>query len=335
VNIISPQRINKWLDKRIPPANEFQLDRHNIFIFPAKFGGLYLLLCILLFLLGTNYQNNLMLLLCYFLLALFLVHLLSSYVNFARLSVNMGKISEVYANDDVYLPLWINGDKPLNSPMHGIVNIGFMSHQLKHWFDCDDFSNPVSLNYHCKSRGWQHPQRITFSSYYPLGLFKCWTHLAFDSNILVFPNPLPCQIELIESALPNEDSASSFTSQSINTNHDDFSHLKAYQIGEPLRHVAWKQVAKGRGMLSKEFSGSEHNIAWLVLKNDSPEQLENALSKLCFQVLELSRSNQQFGLDLAYTRINPDSGESHRVACLTALALYPTSDSTAASKGHS
>ncbi|WP_340676876.1 DUF58 domain-containing protein [Paraglaciecola sp.] len=324
MNIINPQRINKWLDKRIPPANEFKLNRHNIFIFPAKFGGLYLLLCMLLFLLGTNYQNNLMLLLCYFLLALFLVHLLSSYINFARLSVSMGKIPEVYTSDDVYLPLWINADKTLKSPMHGIVNIALMGHQVNHWFDCDAFSNPVSLNYRCDNRGWQQTQRITFSCYYPLGLFKCWTHLAFNSKILVFPKPLPCQVELTESPLPHDETLLSISSQSLHTNQDDFSHLKAYRVGESLRHVAWKQVAKGRGMLSKEFSGSEHNIAWLVLRDYTPDQLENALSRLSFQVLELSRTNQHFGLDLAYTRITPSSGESHRIACLTALALHPS-----------
>ena len=70
--MLAQQYIRKWLDKRIPAANEFQLSHRSIFIFPAKFGALFLALCALLFLLGTNYQNNLMLLLCYFLVALFL-----------------------------------------------------------------------------------------------------------------------------------------------------------------------------------------------------------------------------------------------------------------------
>ncbi|KXI29445.1 hypothetical protein AX660_11250 [Paraglaciecola hydrolytica] len=322
--MISQQRINQWLDKRIPAANAFQLDHRNIFIFPAKFGLLYLMLCLLLFLLGTNYQNNLMLLLCYFLLALFLVNLLSAYVNFARLSVSMGKIPEVYASDDVYLPLWINADKSLKTPMHGIVNIGFMGQKVNQWFDCDAFSNPVSLSYPCQHRGWQQAERITFSCYYPLGLFKCWTHLAFNRKILVFPKPLACPLELVPAPLSSEETPRASNNLSLNTNQDDFSHLKAYQIGEPLRHVAWKQVAKGRGMLSKEFNGSSHNVAWLTLNNSTAEHIEKTLSKLCFQVLELSRADQQFGLDLAYIRIAPASGENHRLACLTALAQYPT-----------
>ena len=328
MNIISQQRINKWLDKRIPAANEFHLDHRNIFIFPAKFGALYLLLCMLLFLLGTNYQNNLMLLLCYFLLALFLVNLLSSYVNFTRLAVCMGKVPEIYAGDDANLSLWINADKALKTPMHGIVNLSFMGHNVSNWFDCDDFNNPISLNYRSTVRGWQQLDRITFSSYYPLGLFKCWTHLAFNTKILIFPKPLPCQIDLVDSPVASDESSASQHSMNKSSNsHDDFSHLKAYQLGEPLRHVAWKQVAKGRGMLSKEFSSSEHLSGWLVLNNSPLNQVENALSKLCFQVLELSRTGQQFGLELGYTRIAPNSGENHRIACLSALAQYPMTTS--------
>ena len=327
MNIINQKRLNKWLDKRIPPASEFQLNHHNIFIFPAKFGLLYLMLCMLLFLLGTNYQNNLMLLLCYFLLALFLVHLLSSYVNFARLSVSMGKIPEIYATDEGYLSLWVNANKALKTPMHGIINISFMGEKVSSWFDCDDFNNPITLNYQCHTRGWQQLERITFNCYYPLGLFKCWTHLAFNSKVLIFPKPQPCQIDLVDSPLASDKATSPLQSYiKSNNSHDDFSHLKAYQAGEPLRHVAWKQAAKGRGMLSKEFISNEPNIGWLVLNNPTPNQLENALSKLCFQVLELSHTNQKFGLELGYTRITPNSGENHRMACLTALAHYPVTN---------
>ena len=93
---------NKWLNKRIPAATQHHLNHQNIFIFPAKFGLLFLSLCVLLFLLGTNYQNNLMLLLCYFLLAIFLVNLLASYINFARIDLQIGKCSEVFVGDNLH-----------------------------------------------------------------------------------------------------------------------------------------------------------------------------------------------------------------------------------------
>ena len=323
MNILKLAWFTQWLDKRIPPANEFQLNHRNIFIFPAKFGGLYLLLCLLLFLLGTNYQNNLMLLLCYFLVALFVVNLLSSYSNFARLTLSLGKIPEVYEGDEINLPLWFNADKSMTNSVHGIINLKFMHNSRSHWFDSDALVNPVTLSCSCHQRGWQTIERLTLSSYYPLGLFKCWTHLAFDRPILVFPKPLPCSITLQASPLAQTDDLPQ--NNLINSLHkqDDFSHLKAYQAGEPLRHIAWKQVAKGRGMLTKEFNSAQHSMAWLVMPPAHAEEREDRLRNLCYQVIELCRQGVIFGLDLGDICIQPASGENHRLACLSALATYP------------
>jgi uncharacterized protein (DUF58 family) len=314
--------INKWLDKRIPAANAFQLNHKNIFIFPAKFGGLFIILCALLFLLGTNYQNNLMLLLCYFLLALFLVNLFASYTNFAHLTVKLGRIPEVYVTDEVQLPLWINAEKPTSPDQHGIVNISLMGQKIIQWFDCDTVTNPIILTYQSQKRGWHKIPRITFSSYYPLGLYKCWTHLAFSREILVFPKPIPCAINLREYEA-NDDNTNNVSSQIMSQHNDDFSHLKVYQQGDPMRHVAWKQLAKGRGMYSKQFEGSEQIDVWLIMPIGTNTQIEHNLGILCFQVLTLSRQASKFGLDLGYIKLPPNTGEAHRIACLQALALYP------------
>jgi uncharacterized protein (DUF58 family) len=123
------------------------------------------------------------------------------------------------------------------------------------------------------------------------------------------------------------------------TGHDDFSHLKTYQIGEPLNHVAWKQLAKGRGMVSKQFSSIGNHIGWLKLsaeyknktlpqnsnelKTALDQQLNKELSELCYQVIELSRTQRTFGLDLGAQCIAPNSGAEHRLACLHALAYFP------------
>ena len=71
MKLVWQRNANNWLNKRIPAATRFSLNHKNIFIFPSRFGGLYLFLCLGLFILGTNYQNNLMILLCYFLVSLF------------------------------------------------------------------------------------------------------------------------------------------------------------------------------------------------------------------------------------------------------------------------
>jgi uncharacterized protein (DUF58 family) len=341
---------NKWLNKRIPAATQHYLNHHNIFIFPAKFGLLFLSLCVLMFLLGTNYQNNLMLLLCYFLLAIFLVNLLASYINFARIDLQIGKCPEVFVGDNLPVPLWLNTNssgnflaKPCSK---GLLHFKFQS--IKHkpikkvktqqnqssiLVDADAFSNPINLSQTCQQRGKLKLSRVTVESYYPLGLYRCWTHLAFTHQITVFPKPLPCEIQLHLSEHNSANKSGYIANEQAG--HDDFSHLKAYQVGEPLNHIAWKQLAKGRGMVSKQFSSIGNHIGWLKLsavsKNQSlshlSDELTTALNKelgeLCYQVIELSRTRRTFGLDLGAQCIAPNSGAGHRFACLHALAYFP------------
>jgi len=332
---------NKWLNKRIPAASQHQLNHNNIFIFPAKFGLLFLSLCVLLFLLGTNYQNNLMLLLCYFLVAIFLVNLLASYINFARIELQIGRCPEVFVDDNLHIPLWLNANNDGTPPAQGLLHFKFQTIKQKSniktknhplppitLVDSDAFSNPINLSQKCRQRGKLTLSRVTVESFYPLGLYRCWTHLAFTHQITVFPKPLPCEIQLhVSEHHSNKKSGEVANEQS---GHDDFSHLKAYQIGEPLSHVAWKQLAKGRGMVSKQFSSIGNHIGWLKLSDsyshlnsESATALEKELSELCYQVIELSRTQQTYGLDLGALCISPNSGAGHRLACLDALANFP------------
>jgi hypothetical protein len=88
-------------------------------------------------------------------------------------------------------------------------------------------------------------------------------------------------------------------------------------------------------MVSKQFSSISNHIGWLKLsaeyKNKVLSQpsieLETALDKelgeLCYQVIELSRTQRTFGLDLGAQCIAPNSGAEHRLACLRALAYFP------------
>lgn len=309
------RRMSKWLDKRIPAATRFTLNHKNIFIFPSRFGGLFLFLCLGLFLLGTNYQNNLMILFCYFLVALFLLNLFIAYLNFSKLDLQLGKLQNGFSGDKVQLPIWINHTR---TAAHGLISLHFWQQNEKVEIDLDRSNNPTYLALPCKKRGKQNLPRVTFNSYFPLGLFRCWTHLQFEGDVLAYPAPIHCSL-----TLHNEQDESHKEAAVVSQKgHDDFDSLAPYKQGEPLYHVAWKQVAKGQGMISKQFSHQSGSSGWLKLSLLPPLDLEKNLSHLCFQVIELTRNNMHFGLELEHIKIAPDAGLSHQLKCLTALALY-------------
>lgn len=314
-------RLDNWLKRRIPDDRQFQMDMSNVFIFPSKFGIAFILLCGLLFILGTNYRNNLMLLLAYFLLAMFLVNLMKSYANFARLKVQLGKVNAGFAGSECALPLWL-GDSE-NKAVAGLNCSGKLHFRLwqravQRSIEPESHSNPVNISIPTQKRGYLSLPRITIESYYPLGLFRCWTHLRFRAQILVYPQPLPC--ELIRE--PVADGEEEAENQQQQAGSNDFDALKSYVPGESLNRVAWKLVAKGQEMMTKQFADNKQSVIWLDLRHYLRTDLETAISQLTWLTLELHRKQIKFGLRLEHIEIPPDTDNQQLERCLKALALF-------------
>ncbi len=307
------RRTLKWLEKRIPASQRFAMDLKTVFIFPSLFGWGFLVVCGCLFILGTNYQNNLMLLLCYFLLALMLITLFVSYKNFARLQVRALPISPVYAGHHASLTMQCQQPEVPAMP-DGLFTVKWWQEEESVTGELAEHDGHLILPYFTQSRGVYPLPRVTITNEYPLGLFRCWTHLDFNQSLVVYPSPIPCKVAFTEEG---HEEGSNTTEQA---GHDDFFALRSYIPGEPVHRVAWKHVAKGGDWVSKDFSQQQAKMGYLSLP--ASDDLETALSKLAFQIITLSEQRVTFGLKLGRKTIEPDSGDNHKHRCLTALARY-------------
>lgn len=307
-------RTLRWLQQRIPPSPRYSLNLKSVFIFPSWFGWGYLLMCGCLFILGTNYQNNLMLLLCYFLLALMLITLFSSYQNFARLTIRATPVKPVYAGESALLSMKISAPADAE-PVHGQIEVTWWQQPGPLTIDADRHGPHFSLPFVTRTRGIITLPRVTISSLFPLGLYRCWTHLDFQQTVTVYPRPIPCQVTLY----PDENEGGDTRVEQFG--HDDFYALRGYQAGEPLQRIAWKNIAKGGEWVSKTFSEPQRQTGYLRLASGEP--VETALGKLAFQVNALSERDAYFGLQLGHIHIAPGTGESHKHQCLSALARFP------------
>lgn len=312
----------RWLRRRIPASTSFTLSNRSIFIFPSRFGLGYLGMCLCLFLLGTNYQNNLIILLCHFLLAIFLLTLFLSYLNFSRLTPACRGVKPVFCGENAVLTITL-GTPHLASnhraSAQGLVNLHWQHEQgdfIEHEMTQDE--NKLYLPREMHSRGKFMLPRVSIGSDYPLGLYRCWTYLDFDQCVTVYPKPITCPIQL--HALHDEDDEGE--RESDIAGQDDFHSLRTYREGDPLHRVAWKQVAKGGEWMSKTFSAQVATTGWLMLPSSTANELETELGKLCYQVMTLSDRKHKFGLKLGAVEIAPAAGETHRIHCLNALATY-------------
>ena len=337
------RRFNRWLSKRIPSATHHTLSNKNIFIFPSAFGFSYLFFVLILFLLATNYQNNIIMLLSYVLASLFVSAMLKSFYNLSGLTIKVSttKPSYGYSQQLIYFPLIISAasttqTKRIDSYQRYALNLSFAAKNknqvtitdlsTEHIAELSDHDLSVNIPFFANKRGYLSPGRLKISSEYCFGLFTTWTHLDFDFKAIAYPHPKQVTGPLSSyfSTETNEELSEDIllNKQTVNEGNDDFYELKNYKEGEPLSRIAWKQYAKGQGKLTKHYQDNQGQPCWLILANMPSTALEVKLEIMCFLILEYDRAGNDYGIDLGTIKIAPSQGSRHQQQCLIALAQY-------------
>ncbi len=318
------QSHTRWLERRIPKALRYQLDNQSIFILPTKFGYVFLLFAMLIFVLATNYQSNVLLMLSFFLIALFITHMFASFVNFARLYVSIGNVHPVYAGTTAAIPLHILPSQSRRAA-RGTLWVSFWQIKRYQSIELDSLEGPANIRWYAQQRGIGPLPRMTLQCDYPLGLFRCWTHLQFTQSVTVYPQPLAGDLPLqVMPKLINQtpcNIASHSPQVKYMTQLDEFDSLVRFQEGDPLHSVAWKQLAKTNQMMRKQFAGTSSEQGYLTLPMHT--QIEKGLSQLAFQINQCHSEHAVYGIFLPHITIAPNHNEQHKQACLAALANFP------------
>ena len=311
-------RFFRWIDKRSPVARSVALTRKNLYIFPTATGFSFFGLSFVLWLLGTSYQNNLVLALSYLLISLIVVAIFHTYANLAGLQIKVLGAKPVFVGEQIYFILEVEGVRA-----KGGDNI-----TIRWWNGedaCFDFqgrqSTQIQVAVYAVKRGTMQPGKLLLESTFPLGLIRCWTWLNIDTSALIFPKPL--KVPFPFQAAGESDSAHG--EQVVGG--DDFAGLKEYRAGDPVKHIAWKHYAREQGLYSKEYGSARNDdscLDWNCFLHLSPEE---RLSALCYWALEFERLGIAYGLRLPGKQLSPALGDGHRLSVLSALACFDINQS--------
>ncbi|GAA5523755.1 hypothetical protein Maes01_00304 [Microbulbifer aestuariivivens] len=305
---------NRWLEKRAPAARAVTLSHRKLFILPTRAGLSFLLVILLLWLLGTNYENNLVYALTFLLVSLLVVLPLHTFANLSGLNLRFIAAAPAFAGD--YARVRIEAERGGRRPREHI-EIAWPPEDAVQFDLFDTQTRQVDVSMPVTRRGRSRAPRLRVQSRYPLSLFRCWSHVDLDIELLVYPaprdlGPLPLGAAQEEGDSPER-----------RRGGDDFAGLRPYQPGDSLRHVAWKQFAGGRDLYSKDYDSGADARLWLDWDLLAGRELETCLSGLCHWVLEAERRQIPYGLRLPGMTLAPALGESHRQRALTALADFP------------
>lgn len=304
-------------------VGEVVLKQRRVFTLPSKAGLVYIGLLLILFLTATNYSLNLGLGMTYLLAGLAAVNALFTFRNLAYLHLNAGQGNPVFAGDIAEFPIHI--DNPKNLERYAL-HVGLMEKAaVTQTVDIPGNSQQtIYLQVLSNQRGYLQCPRIKLQTWFPLGLLRAWSTWMPASSILIYPTP-----EAISPQLPfgNEEQGNALS----NSGTEDFSGVRSYQSGDPLKQLSWKHIARvdleaGGSLISKQFAGSSGGKIFIDFDAISSQlDVENRLSRMCSWVLQAERLQLDYGFKLKGFELPPAQGEIHSQACLTALALFEIS----------
>ncbi len=174
----------RWLTRRIPPARQMTLGPRSLFILPTRMGLLYLLVMIAIYLLGTNYQNNLVLLVSYCLGSLFMAAMWLTHRNLLGLELLGGSTVLGEAGSQVPIQVTVRSVRPCQA-LYFALNEGSL------WLvQANSTPRSLTLPVRGMQRGRLPLGRLRVESRYPLGLFRCWSLLDLQLEAWLSPKPL-------------------------------------------------------------------------------------------------------------------------------------------------
>lgn len=295
-----------------PQTKPLRLDRRRIFILPTRQGMFFGVLLLLMLLGAINYNNSLAYLLTFLLGSVAIVSILHTYRNLAGLTFRAGNTHPVFAGEtagfDIYIDhsghdvrhaVWLRANKQFP-----VVTDVVPQHTAT-----------VTVPLPSARRGVLELGRVTIDTRYPLGLFRAWAYVDPAMHTLVYPKPVT------RASLPPLSPRSISDQGDQGRGADDFVGFRSYHPGDSLRHVHWKAVAHGQGMVTKQFGGDRVEELWLDWATTSGD-VEVRLSMLCRWVLDAEAHQQTYALRLPGVNIHPGRGEQHRDRCLQALAVF-------------
>ncbi|WP_111641968.1 DUF58 domain-containing protein [Marinimicrobium alkaliphilum] len=307
-------RIMDWADRRAPLAERVTLRHKTIYILPTATGGGFLLLVILLWLMGTNYENNLVLASAFLLLALLLVSTLHGFRNLSGLTLTVTQSHAAFAGEHAEFEVLLQS---AGGSRHDNIHLSWDPALVVEADLIDCSERHLSLSVRSRRRGWLRPGRLRVSSRFPLGLLEAWSWVQLDTRALIYPAPEP-SVEPPVAALDARHEGETLSAE----NREEFQGFVRYQAGAALTRVAWKHFARGAGLHLKDFAGYQSRQIWLDWDAVPERDPERRLAQLCYWVLTLAQGPDEYGLRLPGRQQPLGRGPEHRDACLRTLALW-------------
>lgn len=307
-------RFDRFLKRRYVRTGEMRLSRERIFILPTSYGLVFALAIVVMLMGALNYNNSLAFMLTFLLGGVGLIATFHTYKNVSELVVQPLRATPTFAGQPARFTVMI--DNRNGPPRYAVAIKVHPRHAVLVDLDADSLT-PVVVAVPTNKRGAVALGILTVETRFPLGIYHAWSYVKSDMTCVVYPAPAMAG----RLPLPSADEQGGQAPRP-QRGTDDFLGFRDYHAGDSTRHIFWKGLARGQGLLTKQFSRHQSRELWLSWDNTPSGDIEQKLSHLCRWVLDAHDARIPFGLRLPKKVIAPSTGDTHKHRCLEALALF-------------
>jgi len=282
----------------------------------TSFGATWLLATLVLFIMAANYSNNLLLFIALVLLAILLNTTWFTWLNIRKLAVNTLQLEPIFAQHKANIKVQVSNDQGKLAPgvSLSLTDKAFTNSSATQLPLTKEQVICASIAMKPLTRGCFKINNLQLSCDYPLGLW-CWKkRIPSEAKLWVYPAPKGKQ------SIPKPKAKQGTY---LKREQGDFSHVRTYQRGDSMNHIAWKQMARTGIVMTKEFDGGEGLRQTILSLQDAKHgDIETRLSQLCRWIVDCHQKQLKYSLELPKQTIAAAQGEAHKELCLKALAQY-------------
>src|SRR6202041_2437159 len=309
-------KLRAWTARRHGPDSlPMRILRRRVYILPTRFGIMLALMLAAMLIAGLNYKSNLGLAFAFLMASVALVTMHHCNRNLLGLQVDATAEVDAFAGGEANFDFVLRNDSRVERRDVEILCMGASG--IRSVAAGSSESVPVAVP--MAQRGVTRIAQFELRTRYPFGWFHAWTYV--QGSITVYVAPAPRGDRALLSG-----SAQGTGSHSAARGDEDFSGLRAYEPGVPLKHMAWKVLARGGEPVVRSYSSLAAQPEWLDWTMLEGLDTEARLSQLFLWGVESDAAQRPYGLRIPGKELAPSGGAAHRFACLRALAAFGVSE---------
>jgi uncharacterized protein (DUF58 family) len=301
-----------------------RINRRRIYILPTRFGLMLAGLLVAMLIAALNYNSNLGLAFAFFMASLVLVAMHHCHRNLLGLAIDASLEVDAFAGADANFQFMLHNEsaverRDIEVRMAAPADAGAEPAEATRSVGGETYEQ-VTVAVAMSRRGVSRWNQFELRTTHPFGWFRAWTYAQAPLTAFVAPRPHG------ERPLPSAAAAAGSAARAELRGDEEFAGLRTYAPGMPLKHMAWKVLARGGEPAVRVYSDLGAQPEWLEWSTLDGLDTETRLSQLCRWVLQCEAGHPRpYGLKIPGVEIAPSQGAPHRARCLRALAAHGAS----------